>query len=72
MRSVTDPEVFRANVKMNLGGILDNNKDGDNLERGIYNYVLKVLRISKEGLLGELESVEDQNRTYREKTINRT
>ena len=42
MRPVTDPDVFRANVKMNLGGMLDNDKAGDNLERGIYNYVLKV------------------------------
>lgn len=42
MRSVTDPDVFRTNVKLNLGEILDNTKAGDNLERGIYNAVLQI------------------------------
>ena len=42
MRQVTNPEVFRSNVKMNLGEILDDNTAGDNLERGIYNCVLQI------------------------------
>ena len=42
MRAVTDPDVFRANVKLNLGEILDDTKAGDNLERGIYNAVLQT------------------------------
>jgi len=42
MRSVTEPDVFRTNVKLNLGEILDNTKAGDNLERGIYNAVLQI------------------------------
>ena len=42
MRSVTDPDVFRTNVKLNLGEILDNTKAGDNLERGICNAVLQI------------------------------
>jgi len=42
MRSVSDPEIFRTNVKMHLGEILDNSKNGDNLERGIYNCVLGI------------------------------
>ena len=42
MRPVTDPDVFRTNVKMNLGEILDDTKAGDNLERGIYNCVLQL------------------------------
>jgi transcription elongation factor S-II len=42
MRPVTDPDVFRTNVKLNLGEILDDSRAGDNLERGIYNSVLQV------------------------------
>jgi transcription elongation factor S-II len=42
MRAVSNPEIFRTNVKMHLGEILDNPKAGDNLERGIYNYVLQI------------------------------
>jgi len=42
MRTVADPEIFRANVKLNLGEILDDTKAGDNLERGIYNSVLQA------------------------------
>lgn len=41
MRTVSEPEIFRANVKLNLGEILDDTKAGDNLERGIYNAVLQ-------------------------------
>jgi len=42
MRTVSEPEIFRANVKLNLGEILDDTKTGDNLERGIYNAVLQI------------------------------
>jgi transcription elongation factor S-II len=42
MRTVTNPDIFRTNVKMQLGEILDNSKIGDNLERGIYNFVLQL------------------------------
>jgi len=41
MIAISDPNVFRDNVKLQLGEILDNAKNGDNLERGIYNKVLE-------------------------------
>ena len=41
MRKVSNPTLFRENVKDKLGDIVNNSKDGDNLERAIYNYSLK-------------------------------
>lgn len=41
MIAISDPNQFRDNVKLQLGEILDNSKNGDNLERGIYNKVLE-------------------------------
>tara|TARA_Y100000591_G_scaffold332892_1_gene372145 strand:- start:533 stop:1042 length:510 start_codon:yes stop_codon:yes gene_type:complete len=41
MIAISDPNQFRDNVKLQLGEILDNAKNGDNLERGIYNKVLE-------------------------------
>ena len=40
MTVISNPDIFRTNVKMILGDILDNMKYGDNLEKGIYNYTL--------------------------------
>lgn len=42
MRKIIEPETFRENVKTKLSNILNNNnKDGDNMERAIYNYTIK-------------------------------
>ena len=37
---IQDPNKFRENVKKQLSNILNNEKDGENLERGIYNSTL--------------------------------
>ena len=37
MLKISNPENFRKNVKEKLTEIIGNNKDADNLERGIYN-----------------------------------
>ena len=42
MQRISDPIQFRANVKEKLADILNNFKDGDNLEKGIYNKTLEV------------------------------
>ena len=39
-RMINNPNEFRKNIKIKLGELLDNLKDGDNLETGIYNYTL--------------------------------
>jgi len=36
-----NPEQFRANVKIIFGGLCDNNKQGDNIERSIFNAILQ-------------------------------
>ena len=41
MRKIIEPITFRENVKKKLGEILTNLKDGDNMERAIYNYTIK-------------------------------
>jgi len=38
---INNPDVFRVNVKKQLGNMLEHQQDGDNLERGIYNYTLQ-------------------------------
>ena len=44
MAAISNPDNFRTNVKVLLGEILEKEKYGDNLEKGIYNYTLKLVR----------------------------
>ena len=39
-KTINNPNDFRKNVKIKLGELLDNFKDGNNLEIGIFNYTL--------------------------------
>ena len=39
---ISDSNKFRSNVKILFGEILENEKSGDNLEKGIYNYTLQI------------------------------
>ena len=41
-RKINDPVIFRENVVNKLNTILNNKKICENLEKGIYNYTLKV------------------------------
>ena len=41
MITITNPVSFRANVKNKLGVILNNQEQGENLEKGIFNYCIK-------------------------------
>ena len=41
-RKVNDPEIFRENVVKSIELIIQNQKISDNLEKGIYNYTLKL------------------------------
>lgn len=41
-RKINDPDIFRENVINKLNTILNNKKICENLEKGIYNYTLKV------------------------------
>jgi transcription elongation factor S-II len=41
MIKIKDPEKFRENVKRKFSEILDNERWGDNVERGIYNITLQ-------------------------------
>lgn len=41
-RKITDPECFRENVVIKLNNIINNQNYSINLEKGIYNYALKV------------------------------
>jgi len=41
-RKINDPESFRQNVLSKLNTIINNVKISENLEKGIYNYVLQV------------------------------
>jgi len=38
---IENPEIFRFNIKNKLNNILNNEKNSENLEKGIYNYSLK-------------------------------
>ena len=38
MRRVTNPEEFRINIRKELFKILNNKKQTENLEKGIFNY----------------------------------
>jgi transcription elongation factor S-II len=40
-RVVKDPENFRINIKNKIIEIVENNKIGENIEKGIFNYTLK-------------------------------
>ena len=42
MKRISDPSKFRENVKNKLSSILNSSKNGDNLERGIYNCTLQL------------------------------
>jgi DNA-directed RNA polymerase subunit M/transcription elongation factor TFIIS len=39
-KTINNPTEFRKNIKIKLGEILNNFKDGSNLEVGMYNYTL--------------------------------
>lgn len=41
-RKINDPDIFRENVINKLNTIVNNKKICENLEKGIYNYTLKV------------------------------
>ena len=41
MRTVSEPELFRNNIKEKLNLLLENETNAKNLEKGIYNYSLK-------------------------------
>jgi transcription elongation factor S-II len=41
MRKIESPEIFRENIRKKLNGILKDDKNSSNLEKGIYNYALK-------------------------------
>jgi DNA-directed RNA polymerase subunit M/transcription elongation factor TFIIS len=41
IRKIENPDTFRANVRQKLDGILENEKNSANLEKGIFNYTLK-------------------------------
>lgn len=41
MKRVTNAPKFRENIKTKLSTIVSDDKDGDNLERAIYNYAIK-------------------------------
>jgi len=38
---IENPEIFRANVQKKLSTILQNDRNGSNLEKGVFNYALK-------------------------------
>ena len=42
MRTVIDPIKFRENVKKKIIEIVHNEKSGENMEKGIYNYSLRI------------------------------
>ena len=42
MKKIIDPIPFRNNVKNKLTNIIGNKKNGDNMERAIYNYTIKT------------------------------
>ena len=42
MTKVLDPQNFRDNIKCSLSKILNNKKNADNLEKGIYNKTLEI------------------------------
>jgi len=44
---IKNPEVFRKNVTKHLNNLLDNKQDGENLEKGIYNYTIQEARKKK-------------------------
>jgi DNA-directed RNA polymerase subunit M/transcription elongation factor TFIIS len=41
LRTISNPELFRVNVRKQLDKILHNEKNSVNLEKGIFNYTLK-------------------------------
>ena len=44
---VKDPDQFRKNVQKHLNNILKKERDSKNLERGLYNYTIRVARKKK-------------------------
>ena len=41
LRKIDNPESFRSNIKQMLNEILDDEKNSNNMEKGIFNYSLK-------------------------------
>jgi transcription elongation factor S-II len=41
MRTISNPEQFRLNIRNKINEILNNQNQSDNLEKGIYNWALK-------------------------------
>ena len=42
MKNISDSTQFRCNIKKSFTDILNNSKDADNLEKGIYNRTLEI------------------------------
>jgi transcription elongation factor S-II len=40
MRVIDDPEKFRQNIRAKINEVLNNQKNSDNLEKGVYNWTL--------------------------------
>jgi transcription elongation factor S-II len=40
-RKISNPDLFRSNIKQKLNDILKNEKNSSNMEKGIFNYSLK-------------------------------
>ena len=38
---IEKPEIFRSNIRQKIDGVLKNEKNSSNLEKGIFNYALK-------------------------------
>jgi transcription elongation factor S-II len=41
IRKIDNPELFRSNIKQKLNEILEDEKNSNNMEKGIFNYSLK-------------------------------
>jgi transcription elongation factor S-II len=41
MRTISNPELFRSNIRSEISKILETEKDANNLEIGIFNYALR-------------------------------
>lgn len=41
LKKIQNPDLFRANIRKKLDGILENENNALNLEKGIFNYALK-------------------------------
>ena len=47
MSTISDPTKFRNNIRVRLNKIIRKKKIAENLEKGIYNYAIKVAKEKK-------------------------